>query len=108
MFALINRCGSFIGIFSTIEKMQMVIKGIIQGDYEKNGYHGNYNFRWIEFKMDEPWFNDKAEYNKEVGKALFSLSTMHEEYFTHKVKTNWNTGEIISMDADYTTDIYNK
>ena len=34
---------------------------------------------------------------KEVGQALFSLSTMHDEYFTNAIETDWITGEILKL-----------
>ena len=108
MFALIKGTGMFIGFFSTKERMKFVIDEMIQDEYETTGYHGNYNFRYVEFNLDEPWFCRDNEYPAEVGKALFSLSTMHTEYFTHCVKTDWSTGEILDMDADDTTNLNKK
>ena len=46
--------------------------------------------------------NQKMDIN---GKAILSLWTMHSEYFTHKVKTDWSTGEILDMDADSCSNI---
>ena len=38
-----------------------------------------------------------VSYNREVGKALFSLSTLHDEYFPNKIETDWSTGEITKL-----------
>ncbi len=108
MFALIRRTGMLVGIFSTKERMKVVIDSLIKDDYEKTGVCGNYNYRYVEFNLDEPWFCCDDEYPAEVGKALFSLSTMNTEYFTHCVKTDWSTGEILDMDADDTTNVNEK
>ena len=104
MFALIKGTGMLVGIFSTKEHMKVVIEELIKDEYQTSGVHGDYNFRYIEFEINEPWFNDD-EYNKEVGKALFSLSTMHTEYFKHCIKTDWSTGQILDMDSDNTTNV---
>lgn len=102
MYALIRGGGSFIGFFSSKKKMRTVIEALIQSDYERTGNKsGCYHFRYAKINIDEPWFGDSK--NDEIsteGRAILSLSTMHTEYFTHKVKTDWSTGEIISMDAD--------
>ena len=82
------------GIFSTKQKMQLAIEEHIKDSFKRTGRHGNYNFRYIEMNVDEPWFSPSALYRADIGKALFSFSTMHTEYFTHKVETNWNTGKI--------------
>ena len=103
MFALIRGTGMLVGIFSTKEHMKVVIEELIENEYQTSGAHGDYNFRYIEFEINEPWFSD--EYNKEVGQALFSLSTMHTEYFKHCIKTDWSTGQILDMDSDNTTNI---
>lgn len=95
MFILIQR-SNVIGIFSTKEKMRTVIKLIIQDEKEKNGNPiGNLSFRYIEYELDDPFFRDP--YSKEIGKAIFSLSTLHTEYFPNEVKTDWFTGEIINL-----------
>ena len=105
MYALIYKAGHFLGVFSSKTHMRVVIEQIIKDAYEKNGYHGNYNFRWVKFTLNEPWFTkDGKEAPKETS-ALLSLYTMHDEKFTHKVKTDWNSGKVISMDADNTTNI---
>ena len=104
MYALIHKTGMFDGIFSDKEHMKTIIEALIQDEYETTGYHGNYNFRYIEFEPNQPWFNPGG-YDKNVGKALFSLSTMHTEYFNHCVKTDWSTGKILDMDSDSTTNV---
>lgn len=105
MFVLIQR-QMLVGIFSTKEHMKTIIKSLIKDDYEKSGVHGNYSFRYIEFDVDQPWFNKLNDnYPSDIGRALFSLSTMHTEYFTHCVETDWSTGEIINMDSTKTTNV---
>lgn len=106
MYALIKGSGMFIGFFSSKENMKTVIEALIKSDYESGGSHGNYNFRYAKIKVNEPWFsNDDTDECGIEGKAILSLSTMHTEYFTHKVKTDWSTGKVLSMDADKTTNI---
>lgn len=94
MFLLINRSYMCLGIFSTKEKMGMVIETIIKEEYEKTGeIGGNYHFRYIEFNPDEVWFDE----NHPNSKAIFSLNTMHPEYFNHEIETDWSTGKIIKI-----------
>ena len=85
--------------------MNSSIAVFIKDKYEKDGYHGDYHFRYVEFYPNEPWFEVGGKLNLEIGKALFSLSTMHNEYFTHKVKTDWSTGDILDMDAESTNNL---
>jgi len=83
--------------------MRIVIEALIQSDYERTGNKsGCYHFRYAKINVDEPWFDNSSKNNEMSvdAKAILSLSTMHDEYFTHKVKTDWSTGEILSMDAD--------
>lgn len=105
MFILINGTGFMCGIFSTMERMIAVIEEGIKSHYESEGFYGNFNYRYIECNLDEPYFSDTDEYKADVGRALFSLHTMHDEYFTKKVKTDWKTGKILSMDANDTTNV---
>ena len=105
MYALMYKAGSFLGVFSSKTKMRTLIETIIKDNYEDSGTYGNFNFRWVKFKVDEPWFTIGGKEPSKESRAILSLFTMHEEKFTHKVKTNWSTGEIISMDADSTTNI---
>ena len=94
MYLLINRHYSCLGIFSTKERMKAVIETIIRSEYERTGeIGGDYHFRYIEFEADEMWFK---EGNPNL-KPICSLSTMHPEYFTNEVETNWSTGEIIKI-----------
>ena len=105
MYLLIKR-DMVVGIFSTKEHMKAIIESLIKDDYERSGVHGNYSFRYIEFDVDQPWFNKLNDnYPDNIGRALFSLSTMHTEYFNHCVKTDWTTGEIIDMDSTKTTNV---
>ena len=53
--------------------------------------------KYIKFDVNDPWFNKDGKYHPEVGKALFSLSTMHDECFPNKVETDWSTGEITKI-----------
>lgn len=108
MYALMYRAGSFLGLFSTKKKMRIVIKTIIKDDYEKNGYNGNYNFRWVKLNVDEPWFTKDGKDAPTETRAILSLFTMHDEKFTHKVKTDWSSGKIISMDSDCVTNVNEK
>lgn len=105
MYALIYKSGSFLGVFSSKEHMQVAIEQIIKDHYEIDGCHGNYNFRWIKFNVNEPWFTKDGKEPPKETRAILSLYTMHEERFIHKVKTDWSTGKIISMDSDNTTNI---
>ena len=105
MYALIYKTGSFLGVFSSKAHMQVVIEQLIKDHYETDGCHGNYNFRWVKFTLNEPWFTKNNGAAPEESKAILSLFTMHEEKFIHKVKTDWSTGKIISMDSDSTTNI---
>lgn len=108
MYALMYKTGSFLGLFSTKKNMQIVIDTIIKDDYEKNGYYGNFNFRWVKLNVDEPWFTKDGKDAPSETRAILSLFTMHEEKFIHKVKTDWSTGKIISMDGDSTTNVNEK
>ena len=94
MYILI-KSSSLVGIFSTKKIMREIIEGLIKDNFEKYGTHGDYHFRYIKMNVDEPWVGNV--YNKEVGKALFSLSTLHDEYFTNKIETDWSTGEITKL-----------
>lgn len=105
MYALIYKTGSFLGIFSTKRKMQELINIMIKDSYEKDGHYGNFNFRWVKFNVDEPWFTKNGKSAPKESNAILSLFTMHEEKFIHKVKTDWSTGKILSMDGDSTTNI---
>ena len=105
MYALIRRSGSFVGIFSSKENMRLVIEALIKDSYETNGHHGNYNFRYIKFNVNEPWITTDGNAAPKETNAIFSLSTMHTEYFTHCIKTDWSTGEILDMDSDKCTNI---
>jgi len=100
MYALIYKAGSFLGFFSSKKIMKMVIEEIIKDDYETNGGPcGDYHFQYVKFDINEPWIDNGKPISKEA-KAILSLWTMHPEKFTHKVKTDWSTGKIISMDSD--------
>lgn len=105
MYALIYRTGSFLGVFSSKEKMRTIIETIIKDNYEDSGTYGNFNFRWVKFNVDEPWFTIGGVKPSNESRAILSLYTMHEEKFTHKVMTDWSTGKVISMDAESTTNI---
>lgn len=106
MYALIKGTGMLVGIFSSKKTMQTIIETLIKDDYEKNGGPcGNFNFRWIKFKADQPWFTINGVESPKEANALLSLSTMHTEKFVHNVMTDWSTGKIISIDAENTTNI---
>ena len=106
MYALIKGTGIFIGVFSSKKTMRTIIETLIKDEYEKNGGPcGNFNFRWIQFKVDQPWFAINGVEPPKETNALLSLSTMHTEMFTHKVMTDWSTGKVISLDAENTTNV---
>ena len=97
MYLVIHRSSVF-GIFSSKKYMREAIKQWIKDDKETNGTPcGDFHFKYIKFDINDPWFNKDGEYHSEVGKALFSLSTMHDECFPNKVETDWSTGEIIKL-----------
>ena len=108
MYALIYKAGSFLGVFSSKAHMQVVIKQIIKDAYETDGCYGNFNFRWVKFNINEPWFTKDGKEAPKETKALLSLYTMHDEKFIHKVMTDWSTGKIISMDGKETTNVNSK
>ena len=86
------------GIFSNKSYMREAIEQYIKDNKETNGTPcGDFHFKYIKFDVNDPWFNKDGEYHPEVGKALFSLSTMHDEFFPNKVETDWSTGEIIKL-----------
>ena len=96
MYIVINGPGMLFGIFSTKKYMKIAIEQKIKDALETNGSPcGHFHFRYIKMNVDEPWVGNV--YNKEVGKALFSLSTLHDEYFPNKIETDWSTGEIIKL-----------
>lgn len=105
MYALMYKAGSFLGLFSTKKKMTIIIETLIKDDYEKTGHYGNFNFRWVKLNVDEPWFTKNGKDAPQETNAIVSLFTMHDEKFTHKVKTDWSTGKIISLDGDSTTNV---
>ena len=95
---LVIRASIVFGIFSNKKYMRDAIKQYIKDNKETNGTPcGNFHFKYIKFDVNDPWFNKDGEYHKEVGQALFSLSTMHDECFPNKVETDWSTGEIIKL-----------
>ena len=94
MYLLINRHYMCLGIFSSKQKMKLVIESLIQGEYEKTGeIGGNYHFRYIKFNPDDIWFKE----GNPCSKAIFSLNTMHPEYFPNEIETDWSTGKIIKI-----------
>ena len=98
MYIVINGPGMLFGIFSSKTYMRIAIEQKIKDALETDGKPcGNFHFRYIKVKPNEPWFSEDGEYNSEVGKALFSLSTMHTEVFPNEVETDWTTGKIIKL-----------
>ena len=98
MYIVVNGIGTLFGIFSNKEYMRIAIEQKIKDEIETNGKPvGNLHFRYIKVKLNEPWFSDDGKYRSEVGKALFSLSTMHTEAFPNEVETDWTTGKIIKL-----------
>lgn len=108
MYALIYKAGIFLGVFSSKKTMRITIEALIQDQYKTNGYHGDYHFQYVKFNPDEPWITKTGENAPAETRALLSLSTMHSERFIHKVKTDWNTGEILDMDADTSNNLNDK
>lgn len=95
---LVIRASMVFGIFSSKKYMRAAVEQYIKDDYEtKGGPCGNYHFKYIKFNADEPWFSKDGNYHAEIGKALFSLSTMHTEYFPNEIETDWSTGKIIKI-----------
>ena len=95
---LVIRASMVFGIFSSKKYMRAAIEQYIKDHYEFNGGPcGNYHFKYIKFNVDEPWFSKDGDYHPEIGKALFSLSTMHDEYFPNEIETDWSTGKIIKI-----------
>lgn len=95
---LVIRASIVFGIFSNKKYMRDAIKQYIKDNKETNGTPcGNFHFKYIKFDVNDPWFNKDGEYHPEIGKALFSLNTMHDEHFPNKIETDWSTGEIIKL-----------
>lgn len=92
------RTSLLFGIFSSLEHMQIAIEEYIKDTKETEGTPlGDFHFRYVEFEANEPWFATDGKWHAEIGKAMFSLSTMHTEYFTNKIETDWSTGEITKI-----------
>ena len=108
MYALIYKGGMFLGVFSSKKTMRIVIEALIEDQYKTNGYYGDYHFQYVKFNLDEPWITKTGEEAPVETRALLSLSTMHSEKFIHKIKTDWNTGKILDMDAETTNNLYDK
>jgi hypothetical protein len=84
MYALIKN-QQLIGIFTSKKKMKEICEAIITDDYIDSGTYGWYHFRYIKIKPNE------------LNKALFSLFTMHQEYFVHEIENDPKTGKILSI-----------
>ena len=97
MYLLIKGAGMLVGIFTNKKIMRMTVEAMIEGDYQKNGYYGHYHFRYIKVNANDPWLTKNDEDRKNVSKAIFSLSTMHTEYFPNEIETDWNTGKILKF-----------
>lgn len=94
---LVLRRDMVFGVFSSKKIAKMCMEAVIQSDYEKTGTYGWYHFRYIKFDVDEPWLNkDNKSYNAEIGRALFSLSTLHTEYFK-EIENDPHTGKILKF-----------
>ena len=57
----------------------------------------DFHFKYFTMKPDEPYLSNSENYNYDVSKALFSFSTLHDEYFKNKIETDWNTGKILKI-----------
>lgn len=100
IYVLIKGGGTVVGIFSSMKHLKMVVQMYIQENYEKDGYHGWYHFRYAVFDINEPYFPADGENgNFDEARSLFTLSTMHPEYFHHTIENDPNTGEILSWDT---------
>ena len=84
MYALIKN-QQLIGIFTSKKKMKEICEAIITDDYIDSGTYGWYHFRYIKIKPNE------------LNKALFSLFTMHQEYFVHEIENDPKTGKILKI-----------
>lgn len=93
---LVIRASMVFGIFSNKRYMRDAIESYIKDDYETKGSYGWYHFKYIKFNPNEPWFSRDGEYNKEVGRALFSLSTLHSEYFK-SIENDPHTGKLLKF-----------
>lgn len=85
MYALIYKSGVFLGLYSSKKKMREMIEEIIKDDYIDSGCYGHYHFRYTKVEVDRP------------TKHLFSMHTLHPEYFENEVETDWSTGEILKL-----------
>ena len=97
MYLLIKGGGMLVGIFTNKKIMRMTVEAMIKSNYQKNGYHGHYHFRYIKVNANDPWLTKNDEDRKKVSKAIFSFSTMHSEYFPNEIETDWNTGKILKF-----------
>ena len=73
MYALMYKAGSFLGVFSSKAKMRTLIETIIKDNYEDSGTYGNFNFRWVKFNVDEPWFTIGGKEPSKESRAILSL-----------------------------------
>ena len=97
MYLLIKGSGMLVGIFSNKKIMKMCVEAMIKSDYQQKGYNGDYHFRYIKINPNDPWLTKNDEDCKKASKAIFSLSTMHTEYFPNEIKTDWSTGKILKI-----------
>jgi len=93
---LVLRASMVFGIFSNKKYMKVAIENYIKEHYEKDGYHGWYHFRYIKLTLNQPWFDKEGKYRSDIAKALFSLSTMHTEYFK-EIENDPSTGKLINF-----------
>lgn len=93
---LVIRASMVFGIFSNKKYMRDAIESFIKDNYETTGTYGWYHFKYIKFNPNEPWFSRNGEYNKEIGRALFSLSTWHNEYFK-SIENDPHTGKLLNF-----------
>ena len=84
MYALIKG-QQLIGIFTSKKKMKEICEAIINDDYIDSGTYGWYHFRYIKIKPNE------------MNNALFSLFTLHQEYFVNEIENDPKTGKILSL-----------
>ena len=84
MYALIKN-QQLIGIFTSKKKMKEICEAIINDDYITDGCYGWYHFRYIKIKPNE------------MNNALFSLFTLHQEYFVNEIENDPKTGKILSL-----------
>ena len=98
MYILIDNHYMLVGIFSSKDRMRIVIEELIKNRKEREGTPcGDFHFRYIKMTINEPWFTKDGEPCKSDANAILGFNTMHPEKFTNKVETDWFTGKILKL-----------